>query len=182
MSDAPSRVTASARAPLRTLAPPLLLLALTAPLVALNVAIEPSTGDRPVRLAPWVESLEGIAIVAMLATIALVVARGVQARQGARAIALRGCVQSALVLFVALPALLLSRGGGLLGDTHVRSYEGPNGQSAHVYATGFLDGCRHAVYLARSGRLSMDRVDVTRGCAEPTIRWDEAGNLVVSAR
>lgn len=168
--------------PLSLGVPPLLVFALAAPLVALNVHVQPASGDRPIRLSPWVESVEGIAGVAMVATIALAIVLGRRAQRRAITIAMLAIAQSVLVMLVALPALFFTRGGGLFGDTRVRSYDGPRGQSAHVYSTGFLDGCRHEIYLARGVSLAMDRVAVTRSCTAPSVHWDDRGELVVSGR
>ena len=158
------------------------LFALLLPLVALNRRIEPDTGDRPIRLAPWFESLETYAMVLLVASIAVVIVLARRGHQSVTRIVVTTLVQSSLVFFGALPALYLSRGGGVLGDDYKRSHAGPRGQSAHVYSTGFLDSCRFAVYLAEGWSLSMRRVAVTRSCTEPTIRWDDEGKLVVTSR
>jgi len=159
------------------------LSAMVVPLVATNFAIEPSTGDRPVRLSPWFESFETFAMLLMVATVPLAIVLARRVRGGVAGVVVTALVQSCLVFFAALPAMYISRGGGVLGDDLHSSHAGPHGQRAVVYSSGFLDGCRFGVYLAKGWALSMPRVRQTRSCTAPTIAWDETtGELLVHGR
>lgn len=160
-----------------------ILSAVVAPLVVTNFVIEPSTGDRPVRLSPWFESFETFAMLLMVGTIPLAIIHARRARRGMASIVVTALVQSCLVFFVAMPAMYISRGGAVLGDDFHSSHAGPHGQRAVVYSQGFMDGCRFGVYLAKGWSLSMQRVRKTRSCTAPTIAWDEeTGELLVKDR
>jgi len=149
------------------------------PLAALNLVVEGSGGDRPVRIGRWLERLEEIAAVALLLTIGLVVVRGRRLGLG-RGWRVGAAIAQLVLVFLAGEALLVfSRGGGLHGGEHVASYPAPDSQAAHVYRKGA--GCGYEVYLQRSLlALTMHRVRVltrpTGGEPPPAeLRWSPAG-------
>ncbi len=160
----------------------LALVLLLAPCAYVNHTVEPPTGDRPVRIARWVEHLETVAQLGMIGTIALVVFLSKRRRQPVTRIGGMAIAQGAAVFFLALPLTYLTRGGSLLEGGHVKSYSGPNGRSAHVYERG-SGGCGYLVYLAEGWNVSMRRVishsAYSSNKPAPDLRWNEDGTVTL---
>jgi len=158
------------------------VLVLLAPCVAVNRYIEPQTGDRPVRIARWVESLETLAAVAMVGTIALVVVLAKRRGESTSSAAKMALAQGALVFVVALPMLYFSRGGAFLEGSYVQSHDGPGGRTARVYTRG-SGGCGYDVYIADGWSMQMRRSlsheMYSSNRPPPGLRWNDSGTVTL---
>lgn len=142
-----------------------------------------------VRFVPWLETIQDVVAVLLVATLAVVVhriARRVRPSWGALRLPTKVLyvasllvVQSALVAGGEL-ALLQSRGGFRLFEPGYRSSSSaPDLRSAHVYEGGF--GCDYDVYVAKPFSPIMSRaLHISRNqCVLPTphVKWEKDGSV-----